>query len=108
MGEVGMAAAAKRETALLSWGVSASTRAGEEESGDLHLVMTSGVSALAAAVDGVGHGPEAAVAARRAITTLQQSNGAELVDLVRSCHEELKGTRGAVMSVASFDGREDR
>jgi hypothetical protein len=108
MGEVGMAAAAKRETALLSWGVSASTRVGEEVSGDLHLVMTGGDIALAAAVDGVGHGPEAAVAAQRAIAILQQSNGEGLVDLVRSCHEELKGTRGAVMSVASFDGRADR
>jgi hypothetical protein len=103
-----MAAAAKRETALLSWGVSASTRVGEEVSGDLHLVMTGGDIALAAAVDGVGHGPEAAVAAQRAIAILQQSNGEGLVDLVRSCHEELKGTRGAVMSVASFDGRADR
>jgi len=56
-------------------------------------------------VDGLGHGPEAAAAARKAVAALEEHTGEGLIPLVRRCHERLKGTRGVVMSLASLDTR---
>ena len=80
----------------------------ETESGDRHVVELLENHALAAAVDGVGHGSEAAAAANAAISVLKRHADEELVTLLQRCHEELKGTRGAVMSLASFHGGVDR
>ncbi|HVW07830.1 MAG TPA: SpoIIE family protein phosphatase [Bryobacteraceae bacterium] len=89
---------------LIEWSLSAVQPPGESESGDMALVrpVTNGV--LVAAVDGSGHGREAANAARIAITTLKEHAGEGIAALLRRCHLKLKGTRGAVMSLASFDG----
>lgn len=77
--------------------------AGEKESGDLHLVKPFLGGTLVGVVDGLGHGSEAAAAAGRAIVALE-AHPAEPVDgLFRRCDEALRGTRGAVMSLASFD-----
>ena len=59
--------------------------------------------ALLAVVDGLGHGPEAASAAEIAIRILRDNAQEPLEALVRLCHRALHRTRGAVMSVASFD-----
>jgi hypothetical protein len=64
--------------------------------------LTNGV--LVAAVDGAGHGHEAADAARIAVTTLREHASEGIVALLRRCHLKLRGTRGAVMSLVSFDG----
>jgi hypothetical protein len=90
---------------LIDWSFSAVRPPGESESGDMALVkpVTNGV--LVAAVDGAGHGREAANAARIAITTLKEHAGEGIAALLRACHVKLKGTRGAVMSVVSFDGQ---
>src|SRR5437870_3753009 len=49
---------------VIDWGVATLAHAGEKESGDLHLVKQVGRGVLVAAVDGLGHGAEAAAAAR--------------------------------------------
>src|SRR2546430_400954 len=54
-------------TPVIDWGVAALALAGETESGDLHLVKRVGRGTLVAAVDGLGHGAEAAAAARAAV-----------------------------------------
>jgi negative regulator of sigma-B (phosphoserine phosphatase) len=87
------------------WGVSAKALGGAAESGDLHVVAPCARSVLVAAIDGVGHGPEAALAARVAAAVLQQHADEPLVPLMRRCHEELRRTRGVVLSMASFDLR---
>ncbi len=89
--------------AALEWGVASRRLAGEPESGDLHLVKAFDGGVLVAVVDGLGHGPEAAAAASRAVVTLK-AHAAEPVDaLLKRCDEALRGTRGAVLSLASFN-----
>jgi hypothetical protein len=70
------------------------------ESGDSHLVKQSPEGVLAAAIDGLGHGREAADAARIAVGTLTSSPHEDTVSLVWRCHEALKETRGVVMTLA--------
>jgi len=89
---------------LLEWGIAALTLPSETESGDSHVVAPFRDGALVAVVDGLGHGSEAAIAARAAITVLQRHAGEAAMPLVRRCHEELRRTRGAVLSIASFNG----
>ena len=94
----------KAGTALVvDWAVAARTLGGESESGDLHVVAGFPGGALAAAIDGLGHGPEAAQAAAAAAAVLTRDAGAPVARLVDACHAELRKTRGVVMSLASFD-----
>jgi phosphoserine phosphatase RsbX len=89
---------------LLDWGVASRALAGQVESGDLHFVRPVGRAVLVCVVDGLGHGTEAAVAARKAVAALERHAAESLLPLVERCHKTLVGTRGVVMSVASFDG----
>jgi len=88
---------------FVEWAVCARTFPGETESGDLHLVAPLPTGVLIAVVDGLGHGPEAAFAARTATASLRERPQDEIADLMRRCHASLQRTRGVVMSVASID-----
>jgi hypothetical protein len=88
---------------LIEWGVAARPLEGEAESGDLHVVQPFPKGVLVAAVDGLGHGPEAAAAARSAVVTLADYAHEPVISLVKRCHERLIRTRGVVMSLASFN-----
>src|SRR5438128_10287518 len=85
---------------VIDWGVATLALAGEMESGDLHLVKRVGRGTLVAAVDGLGHGAEAAAAARAAVAALDRYAEESLPPLVRRCHEALAGSRGAVTRLA--------
>lgn len=87
---------------LLDWGVAAVALPGEAESGDLHLVRPVAGGVLVAVVDGLGHGAEAAMAARLAVAALGSYAQESPLSLFERCHRALKGTRGVVMSLASF------
>jgi serine phosphatase RsbU (regulator of sigma subunit) len=92
---------------FLEWNLATRTMPGETESGDLAVVTSFSNGAVAAAIDGLGHGAEAARVARQAVEILRGA-GAEPVDqLVGLCHEGLKRTRGVVMAIAAFDSAED-
>ncbi|HEX9311823.1 MAG TPA: SpoIIE family protein phosphatase [Actinomycetota bacterium] len=84
------------------------TLSGETESGDLSVVASFPSGALAAAVDGLGHGPEAARAARVAVEILERFASEPLPRLVERSHDALAETRGAVMSLARFDVPQSR
>lgn len=58
---------------------------------------------LIAALDGLGHGEEAAAAATTASRILAKRAVDPVIALVRRCHLELRETRGVVMSLASFN-----
>jgi negative regulator of sigma-B (phosphoserine phosphatase) len=88
---------------LLEWGVAARPLPGEHESGDHFLVKSFDEGALIAVVDGLGHGAEAAAAARRAVATVEAAARDPLPILLKRCHDALVGTRGVVMSVAAID-----
>ena len=85
------------------WACSARPIPGEEVCGDRAVVHRHGEVAVAAAIDGLGHGPEAAVAAERALDAIAQGPHDDLVDLVARCHEALAQTRGAALSLASVE-----
>ncbi len=76
---------------------------GESSSGDRHLVQPFRGGVLVAAVDGIGHGAEAASAAEIAISILEHFPHEPVEKLVQRCHEQLRGTRGVVMSLASLN-----
>jgi hypothetical protein len=69
----------------------------------MHLVQPFPNGALVAAVDGLGHGAEAAVAAQTAIATLREHAGEPILKLLERCHEALHETRGVVLTLASFN-----
>jgi phosphoserine phosphatase RsbX len=90
------------EDGLIEWGVATRVLLGERESGDLYAVARFDGGALVAAVDGLGHGPDAAIAARRAVDVLEAHACEPIASLLHRCHEALRGTRGAVLTLASF------
>jgi hypothetical protein len=69
-------------------------------SGDAAVVAQAGDAVLVAAVDALGHGPEAAAAAAAAESALAAFAGEELEVALGRCHAELRGTRGAAVSAA--------
>jgi hypothetical protein len=87
---------------MIEWGAATFTLPGQTESGDRHVVTPFGAGVLVAAIDGLGHGDEAAAAARLAADILEHSPQESVITLLRRSHERLRSTRGAVMSLASF------
>jgi len=79
---------------LIDWGVATLALPGEVQSGDLHLVKPVGTGVLVAVVDGLGHGAEAATAARTAVAALERHATESPLPLIERCHRALKGTRG--------------
>jgi negative regulator of sigma-B (phosphoserine phosphatase) len=81
---------------------------GEDVCGDQHLVVATAQGYLIAVVDGLGHGPEAAAAAELAVDVLRRHAEEPVLTLVQCCHENLRRTRGAAMSVATLDAQHAR
>lgn len=72
---------------------------GEIVSGDGHVVVPTEEGALVALIDGLGHGPEAALAANEAARELERDPTRSVVQALEGCHRALSRTRGAVMSI---------
>ena len=79
--------------------------AGESRSGDLAVFAPFEGGALVATIDGLGHGDAAADASLRALEALREGPEGRLVELFDTCHAALRGTRGAVMTLVSFNFR---
>jgi phosphoserine phosphatase RsbX len=91
------------KTPIVEYGVATFILPGQSESGDRHLVCSGQSGILLAAIDGIGHGQEAASAARAAASVLKEGMGAPVISLVERCHEKLRSTRGVVLSLAFID-----
>jgi negative regulator of sigma-B (phosphoserine phosphatase) len=89
--------------ATLDVGLAGFALAGEERSGDLAVFAPYDGGALVAVIDGLGHGDAAADAAEAAGEILREHAGDDAQTLFERCHEALKLTRGAVMTLAWFD-----
>lgn len=90
--------------AALERGIAERALAGEARSGDRAVFVTLPGGAFVAAIDGLGHGDEAAAASDRAADVLVEHAGQEEpAALLRRCHAELLHTRGAVMTLAWLD-----
>lgn len=89
--------------ATVEWGEALRPYPGAAISGDSGLVRPLAGGALVAAIDGLGHGEDAAEASRAAVEVLSEAREADLDALFHRCHEALRGTRGAAMSLAFVD-----
>jgi len=92
---------------LIEWGVATQILPGQAESGDRSVVKPFSKGVLVAVVDGLGHGAEAAAAAKIAVDQLESYAHEAIISLVNRCHIELKRTRGVVMTLASFNGQDN-
>lgn len=88
---------------ILEWCAASSALPGQATSGDLYLVKAFPGGALAAVVDGLGHGEEASTASRRAIDLLSTLAAESVITQVKRCHEALRSTRGVAMTLVSFN-----
>jgi negative regulator of sigma-B (phosphoserine phosphatase) len=89
--------------AMLERGVAGQAHAGEPRSGDVALFAPSERGGLVAVIDGLGHGGPAADAAEAAAEVLRAHVDEPPQALLERCHEALRDTRGAVMTLAWFD-----
>lgn len=93
---------------VLDWSVASRPLSGQPVSGDSHLVAPFEGGALMAALDGLGHGPDAETASRAAVELMRGAPQLPVDALVKNCHAALGRLRGVVMSLASFDARRSR
>ncbi|MGH9477037.1 MAG: SpoIIE family protein phosphatase [Terriglobales bacterium] len=88
----------------VQWAMAQLPQEGETQIGDAALVLEMPHGCLLAVADGLGHGREAAEAAQTAMQVLRQRAVMDTAtQLLQACHEALRTTRGAVMSLAWID-----
>ncbi|RLC74323.1 MAG: stage II sporulation protein E [Chloroflexi bacterium] len=85
--------------AALRHGIAHRPKRGEQVSGDAYVIAEADGAVTIGLVDGLGSGEAAAEASRRAVRCITLNSTADLRELVTRCHEELRGTRGAVMAL---------
>jgi negative regulator of sigma-B (phosphoserine phosphatase) len=90
--------------AFIEWDVAQATLKGENKSGDGYLVKPFAKNVLVAVVDGLGHGDEAAAAAKIAVDVLDANAHDSVISLFKRSHEALRKSRGVVMSMALLNG----
>jgi phosphoserine phosphatase RsbX len=91
----------------IEWAVAERPQIGQSESGDRYLALATADGGLVAVVDGLGHGADAADAAKGAVRSLERHAHEPILSLVKNCHRSLAGTRGAVVSLAVVSARDD-
>ncbi len=72
------------------------------ESGDRSFVAITEIGMTIAVLDALGHGKGAADTARTALAALHRHAALSPESLVRACHADMLGTRGAAVSLAFF------
>jgi anti-sigma regulatory factor (Ser/Thr protein kinase) len=78
--------------------------AGEDECGDDWSIKVNPDSVDILVVDGLGHGPEAALAAAAAVDTITRApSSLGPAAMIEAMHRALMSTRGAAAAVAKFD-----
>lgn len=88
----------------IEWAAKARARPGERMCGDRQIAVDiNGTGALVGVLDGLGHGEDAATAARCGVDVLRGAGSEPLDELVRICHRALAGTRGAAMTLARIE-----
>jgi len=75
----------------------------EKEAGDMSLVVRRENKLRLVVADGLGHGPAAREAARRAIEALRRDVHLDVGEAVYAAHTHVAGTRGATLGVADID-----
>lgn len=100
--------AEERQGARLVWGVASHAQGNQVDCGDAFTIQPTTAGFLVAVIDGLGHGPDAARAAQRAVNAINQSAEAPPQEILRACHRALLSSRGAAISMAQVDLEEER
>jgi len=87
---------------FLQWAVASQAATRGAASGDQYLLKYYPGGALVAVIDGLGHGEKAADVALAAVAAMEGHEQEPVSALLRRCHQALTGTRGVVMSLATF------
>jgi hypothetical protein len=90
---------------VIEWATATASPAAGGEPGSRAVVRSTDHGVLIAVVDGLGRRRDAAVAAARAATILEAFADAPVRLLLRRCHEELRSTHGAAMTITRLDAR---
>jgi anti-sigma regulatory factor (Ser/Thr protein kinase) len=77
--------------------------AGEEVCGDHWAIKEVAGRALLLVVDGLGHGPQAADAAREAVRVFEATASFGPAEIIQAAHTALRSTRGAALAIAQLD-----
>lgn len=87
-----------------SWmiGVVATPFPGEDQSGDSWDAAQSDDRAWLLVADGLGHGPDAALASAAAVRAFRSARGQTPAERLRQLHDELRPTRGAAVAIAEI------
>lgn len=88
-------------------GVAARPKPGEVLNGDAYFYGEVGGQVLVCLIDGIGHGEEGHRASAKMVQFLEGSNVLDLDELIRDGHQQLRGTRGAVVGMAVIREEED-
>lgn len=89
------------------FGCAARPKAGETVSGDAILVRDGPGRSLFAVIDALGHGPAAHAAAERALAALRTMDlSLSATELMTRLHLELRGSRGAAITLGLLHGRQ--
>lgn len=93
----------RQSAATASIGILSIPFRGEVECGDAFLALPGTFRSLYMVVDGLGHGPLAAEAAREAVKAVRVASQASLTEIMGTTHDALRKTRGAAMSISIVD-----
>ncbi|MDB5807885.1 MAG: serine/threonine protein kinase [Betaproteobacteria bacterium] len=86
-----------------SWGVATVPKPGEVVCGDTCAITTGEGSCDVLVVDGLGHGPQAAIASQTAADLLSALPPRDPAAMIEEIHAAIAGTRGGAGAVASVD-----
>ncbi|MDP8964468.1 MAG: SpoIIE family protein phosphatase [Cyanobacteriota bacterium] len=78
-------------------------KTGEEISGDAWVTEQNSGRTLLLVADGLGHGPQAALASREAVRIFRANLGRSPKEIVEAAHAALRSTRGAALAIAEVD-----
>ena len=78
---------------------------GERVSGDDAVFVREGAHVVLAIADGLGHGPDAREASRRAVDVVVAQADDSLTGMLATADQALQGTRGAAMTIVRMDER---
>jgi len=84
-------------------GIAQLTHPGETDSGDRCVVKVAENRVVIGVIDGLGHGAEAALAAQAAADVVETFSHESVGALMVRCHERLRKTRGAAITLIAID-----
>ena len=76
---------------------------GQKLCGDAYFIREFEDKVVIAVIDGLGHGDDAAAASNTAVGHIKNNYQKSLTEIIKSCHEEMKKTRGAAIGIALID-----